>query len=370
MSRQKRASKTQYPVTWLVLGLVLLLLIAGLAAWRGGFLRKDPALESLRGQAERYTFESGAQQTYSGLDGGVAAASSTGLQILDGEGYTVLRSVVSVTTPALTASDKSAAVYDVGGTILRVGNLQGELTVLDTTDAILSANMNRAGWMAVVTEETGYKGRVTVYNAEMEPVYAWHSGSQYVLSARVSPDCRTMVALTLEESGSAVHIFSLSSETEYAAFSAENTLLFDCGFLSNDRLCAVYDGGLMFFNTAGTDAGGYSFGGAYLAGYSLEGDGFATVLLSQYLSGNAGTVVTVGYGGNVSGQLTPEDPPQGISVWGDRVLIRYAESVALYSQSLEEQTRLEESQGARDAVLAGKKRGYLLFSGYCEALEF
>jgi len=352
------------------LGLLLVVAIAGLTAYRAGFLRRDADTENLRNQNGRYTFENGSQQVYAALNGGVAVASSTGLQVLDKDGYTILRSVVSVTTPALTVSDTTAAIYDVGGTLLRVGDTKGNLTTLDVTDTIISAKMNAAGWLAVVTEETGYKGLVTVYNAEMEAVYKWHSGTNYVLSALVSPDCKTMVALTLEETGSSVHVFSLSSETEYASYHGDGILLFDLAFLGNDRLCAIHDGGLVFFTTSGTEGGTYAFDGAYLAGYSFSGDGFATVLLSQYLSGNAGNVVTVGYGGNVTGQLTPDESVQGVYVRGKQVMLRYGEYTALYSQSLEEQTRFNGAQGAKYAILTDKDKGFVLYSGYCEPMNF
>lgn len=367
MAGEKRTEK-KHPWVWLLTGLVLIAALAAVMAYRAGTLRETEQ-ERLLQENERYSFETGAQQAFAAVDGGVAVGSSTGLQILDSDGYTVARSVVSVTTPALTVSGTSAAVYDVGGTILRVGDSAGTVTTLDTADTIISANMNDAGWMALVTEETGYKGKVTVYNAEMQPVYYWHSGN-YVLSARISPDCRTMAALTMEETGSAVHIFSLSSETEYAVYRTESLLLFDMDFLGNDRLCAVQDGGLVFFTTGGADDGSWSFDGRYLSGYSFGGDGFVTVLLSQYLSGNTGEMCTVTYGGTVTGQLTLAEAVQNVSVREKQIAVRYGDSAAVYNQVLEEQRRASGVQGARNLVLTEKDRGFLLYSGYCEPLNF
>lgn len=371
MSGKKRTKQNSTNPVWLLLGLLLLIgALVGLMVYRSGVLQGDGEEEDLRKQTERYVFETGTQQVFADVGGGVAVGSSTGLQILDAEGYTILRSVVSITTPAIVSGEDTAVVYDVGGTVLRAGNTDGKVTILDTEETIISATMNEAGYLAVVTEETGYKGKVTVYNAEMEKVYAWHSGTNYVLSARVSPDCKTMVALTLEETGSGAHVFSLSSEDEYAAFYAPGTLLFDIAFLGNDRLCGIHDGGLVFFTTAGVEDGSFSFEGRYLAGYSFEGDGFAAVMLSQYLSGSASTIITVGYGGSVTGQLTPEEVPQSVAVRDKQVMIRYGEYTALYSQSLEETNRLAVAQGGKNAVFTEKNKGFLIYSGYCEPITF
>lgn len=295
---------------------------------------------------------------------------TTGLQILDKNGVTVTRSIVSLTNPGAVSAGNRAAAYDVGGTALRVGDTKGNLTVLDTDNKLISVTMNDSGYLAAVTEETGYKGLVTVYNSDLEPVYRWHSGTNYVLMARVSPDGRTMAALTLEETGSAVHVFSLSSEEEAAVYHTDRLLLYDAAFLDNDRLCAVHDGGLVFFTTAGEAGGSYSFGGQYLSGYSFDGDGFAAVMLSQYQSGTGGTVVTVGYGGQVNGQLSPPETVLGLSVRGRQVLIRYGESTAVYSQSLEETDRVLGGVGARAAVLIDRNKGYFLYTGYCEPVSF
>lgn len=371
MSRKRREKPNRRRGLWLVAGLFLLIVcIGGLLVYRSGILNQSHSEQHIISKTEPYTFDTGIRQVFAPMKGGLAVGSTTGLQILDADGVTIARSVVSITTPALAASDTRAVVYDVGGTALRVGDRKGNLTVLDSDEKIISVTMNEAGYLAVVTEETGYKGRVTVYNGDLEPVYAWHSGSNYVLSARVSPDCTAMAALTLGETGSAVHIFSLSSETEYAVYDAQDLLLFDCTFMDNGRICAIHDGGLLFFTIEGSDGGSYSFSGKYLSGYSFEGDGFATVMLSQYQSGKPGTVVTVGYGGAVTGQLSPQDTPQSLSVQGKKLLIRYGEYLALYSQSLEETSRQSGGQGAKDAVLTDKNRGYLLYSGYCEPITF
>lgn len=371
MARERNKKPNRGKRLLLVLAFLVLLVGMGmLLAYRSGILDKVHGGKEIISKIEPYTFETGTQQLFAPMKGGFAVGSTTGLQVLDKSGVTVVRGTVSITTPALVSCDSRAAVYDVGGTVLRVGDLNGELTVLDTKDKIISVTMNETGFLAVVTEETGYKGLVTVYNKDLEPVYRWHSGTNYVLSARVDPNGKTMAALTLEETGSAVHLFSLQSETEQAAYHTQGLLLFDLAFLSGDRLCAVHDDGLVFFDAGGADGGSWSFGGQFLSDYSFGGDGFVTVMLSQYQSGSGGTVATVGYGGLVTGQMDPLFPAQSLSVRDKQVLIRYGEYTAVYSQSLEETAQRNGGQGAKDALLTGKNKGYLLYSGYCEPVTY
>ena len=55
---------------------------------------------------------------------------------------------------------------------------------------------------------------------------------------------------------------------------------------------------------------------------------------------------------------------------GQVKLLRYGDSAAVYNQVLEEQRRASGVQGAKNLVLTEKDRGFLLYSGYCEPLNF
>ena len=74
--------------------------------------------------------------------------------------------------------------------------------------------------------------------------------------------------------------------------------------------------------------------------------------------------------GTVTGQLTLAEAVQNVSVREKQIAVRYGDSAAVYNQVLEEQRRASGVQGARNLVLTEKDRGFLLYSGYCEPLNF
>ena len=81
MAGEKRTEK-KHPWVWLLTGLVLIAALAAVMAYRAGTLRETEQ-ERLLQENERYSFETGAQQVFAAVDGGVAVGSSTGLQILE-----------------------------------------------------------------------------------------------------------------------------------------------------------------------------------------------------------------------------------------------------------------------------------------------
>ena len=321
-------------------------------------------------EGEPFSYETGTDQVFAKAGKGLAIASSSGMQLLDADGRTVCHQIVSMSTPAVQASEHHAVFYDVGGTILRVAGFDGSYTDLDTQEAIISVTMNASGWMAVVTEEAGYKGYVEVFNADLEPVYEWYSGSGYVLSAVVSPDNRGMAVLCAGAEGGRVVQFSFSSEEQQSEFLAPDELLIDLAYMDADQLCALSESRVVFFDDKGGQTGEYAFNGAYLTDYEFGGDEFVTVLLSQYRSGNAIVLVNLDLNGELLGELTLQRDLLSLSAAGKQLLVLYSDGLTLYSDQLEEQGVREDVLGVKRAVLLDRDQALLLSAYSAEPYQF
>ena len=81
-------------------------------------------------------------------------------------------------------------VYDAGGTDLYVyanRELVFSLTV-EKDYSILSASLSAQGQLTVVTQASGLKGAVTVYDAAYQPVLGVNLSSRFITDAILSPD--------------------------------------------------------------------------------------------------------------------------------------------------------------------------------------
>jgi hypothetical protein len=101
--------------------------------------------------------------------------------------------------PVISAGRTYAAVYDAGGSALRL--LSGKKVVfsLDLPDdrCIYSARLNDAGYLALTADENGYKASVKVFDDKQKQVFQWNSSSRYVTDAAVSEDSTYMAAVTI-----------------------------------------------------------------------------------------------------------------------------------------------------------------------------
>ena len=319
---------------------------------------------------EAFTYETGAEQIFAAAGDGLAVACSSSVQLLNAQGETVFKQVVSYESPAVFASAKGALFCDLGGTHSVLADFDGESRSPAPGGEILTAAMNENGWFCLVTAEAGYKALVSVYNSACEKQYEWWSGSGYVLRAAVSPDNRSLAVLCAERDCTKLHFFSLNSDTERDGAVLEDELYFDLAWLNGDTVCIVGEAGLRFFLASGKEAGVYALDGRYLLDYALSRSGFAAIYVSDYRSGAGGTLLTLSGDGRVLGRAAMERDVVSLSVSGKQVLVMTAGSLALYDQNLVRQYANETLMTAKRAILRPSGDILLLHAYSAERFSF
>ena len=317
-----------------------------------------------------YTFDSSASRTFRTVDSRLAVVSSSGLQLLDDNGKTVLHEIFTLSQPGISVGGERVCAYDIGGTTLCVADFKGSKTDIEPAGEIISADLSDSGYLAVCSDAAGYKGAVTVYDTSGKAVYVWYSGTGYLVRAAVSPDGKYLAALCLQDSGSVVHTFSLTSADERGSAECADELFADL-FWRGGKVCCVSQTRLAFFDDAARLTAEYPFGDLYLYDYAAEGDGFVTLALSRYRSGSAEQLVTVGASGNEIGKCSTTGAVTSLSVNGKQVLVQYSDRLTLYNQQLNEIKSVEQNLlGVRRSVLLRRGAALLVSGSSAEVLAF
>ncbi len=317
---------------------------------------------------EPFTYETGSKQLFALMGDSLAIASTTGLQILDASGKTVVREVFSMTSPAVCAGSDVCAFFDVGGKSLRIFQNK-ESHNLDREQAITAVTVSSGGYFAVTGDETGYKGSVTVLGHALDPVYKWYSGTDYPLDAAVSPDNSTLAVLCVGASGSVVHIMKLDSENETAAISIPDELAFNVRYTAGGNLYVLSEDAIRFYSGGGEALNTYSFEDNYLANYALSED-YCAVVLSKYISGADVSLLSFGNNGAVLGTVKLSEEPLSLSVQKQKLLVLDASSVSLYSDKLGLLKQNHTIPGYIAGVLLPKSEMLLLSSHYGQKCAF
>ena len=251
-----------------------------------------------------------------------------------------------------------------------MADFKGNKTDIEPAGEIISADLSDSGYLAVCSDAAGYKGAVTVYDTSGKAVYVWYSGTGYLVRAAVSPDGKYLAALCLQDSGSVVHTFALTSEDERGSAACADELFADL-FWRGGKVCCVSQTRLAFFDDNAKLTAEYPFGDLYLYDYAAEGDGFVTLALSRYRSGSAEQLVTVNASGSELGKCETTGAVTGLSVNGKQVLVQYSDRLTLYNQQLDEIKSVEQNLlGVRRSVLLRRGAALLLSGSSAEVLAF
>lgn len=300
---------------------------------------------------KQISFDINADNLYKWVDSGLVIVSGTGIQLINENGETLLADTAILQNPAATQGKETAAVWSIGNKdFYTVGNSNG--AVLTQTDKeIINIHVNNDGWLAVSAQESGYKGAVNVYNNKHKQVYKWSSGEGYLVDAAISDSSDKLAALTINETGSVIHFFTLNSTEQRGSYTADNSVIFDLSFISNTSLCALSANTAYFMSDKGSLISKYDFAGGYLKDYSLEGNGFAALFVAKYKAGNSGSVVTLTPTGTVLGKLDINSEVFSFSARGKYVAILYSDSLVIYRSDMSVYAKLTDTGNIRQVIM-------------------
>lgn len=311
------------------------------------------------GQAESFTYDGGTDSCFATVDGDLLVCSTSGVRLYSGSGQLYVDKTLVLEHPAVDAAGKVFLAYDTGGTHLFVFSDREEVfsLTLEEDQAILAASVNEAGWLTVVTQQSGFKGVVTVYDASYNEVMGVSLSSRFVMDAVLSPNSKAVAILTMgaEENAfdSRVDIYQLDHSEENAdadyACSLGSTTVLDLRW-DEDGIWALGENAVARMDSQGTLLGSYDYAGRYLKAFSLDGNGTAALLLGKYRAGSTAQLIVTDEQGQERAVLPIEEQVLSLSAAGRYIALLTADRLDIYDQDLELYHTMEGTQGTRRVI--------------------
>lgn len=309
------------------------------------------------GEAAPFTHAGGDKLSLAYLENGVLMSSAAGAHYYSLSGETYAEEVLAMEHPVLSASAKAGVVYDAGGQSLFLfkGSEKAFDLTLESGADLLSARVNDSGWLAVTAQQSGYKGAVTVYDSHGKEIIAIKLSSTFVVDAALSPDCKTVAVITMNQEGGAfrseVLFYPVNKKEPSARVSLDGAAVLDLDY-ENGTLWVLGEDRLMTVSDNGKDIQSYSFGRSYLKGCHFGGDGFALVLLGRYRAGSASQAVIIGPDGVVKATLDLSGQVLDYSSAGNYCALLTGGGLSIYTSDFSPYAALTSTQGARYTALA------------------
>lgn len=380
----KKAPRQSNILLRIIALLVTLALVIGAVAlvayrdrWNLDALKRRFTYRSLErsetGQAQSFSHEGTIRDDFCSADGGILVTSSAGIRLYSDSGNCYVDRPVSLSSPVSMTSGDWSLVYDVGGTELVVFRDRTDVFSLSLKSGqkFLSARINRSGYLAIITQESGYKGSVLVYDNKFQPMVQLNLSSSFLMDAAVAADNKTLAVVTIGQNSYSFesrldfylleHLLPDQEPTPDASCSLGDNVILDLRE-QGGAFWALGENSLSAVSASGELLGSYSYNGRYLKEFSLDGEGYAVLLLGKYRSGSLADLVVVDREGVELASQSLNDQVLYLAAAGRYTAVLTADRLDIYTGALEPYSTLEDVQSARKILLRDDGTAVLIAS--------
>ena len=316
------------------------------------------------GQAKSFAHEGSTRDIFVSAGENLLVCSTTGVRLFSGSGTQYVDEQIVMEQPVAMAAGEWSLAYDAGGSSLYLFRDKEKVFSLGAEEGkdILSARVNSAGWLTVVTQAASYKGSVTVYNPQQQPVLQLNRSSGFVMDAVVTENGEYLAAVTIRQSGasfdSSVDLYRLDRTEEETEPDASSTLDGSVTLdlrQQGDTLWVLGDTGVYAISLAernlGEREGMYGYPDQYLKEFSLEGEGYAALLLGKYRAGSQAQLLVTDESGAVTGALDIGEQVLSLSAAGRYIAVLTADRLDIYTADLRLYDSMSGTQNAQKVLM-------------------
>ena len=298
---------------------------------------------------------------------GLAVTEKGGLSVCLPGDLTQLKVSLSYSDIAADASSQYILMYNKNGTDLTLTNSAAEIGSLSLNSPILSARMGAHNTFSVITDESGYRTAVTVYNDSLKQTYKWSSSEYYIMSADLSPDDKRMAAVGFQQKGaditSSLFYFNLNSDQKAKTVKLGNSIPLRVDYLSSSTVAVLCQNSLTLLDRRGNILVQKTFSPSDLLSYDTA-DGQVALGLKSYTRSARSDLYIIEDNGKISDPLSLEEDVRTISLNHDRLAVMTTNQVMIYDKHLTPLYHYDDVLSAKDVILKEDGSFYLVYAKY------
>ncbi|HHW31169.1 MAG TPA: hypothetical protein GXX20_05775 [Clostridiaceae bacterium] len=163
--------------------------------------------------------------------------------MLDKDGNQVWTRSIQMDKPIVKTNGSEAVVADVGGMDIYVLQAKGVKWEARSEGKIVNADISKEGFVTVIEEAKGFRGRVRVYDPLGIEMFNRSIAERFILSAKVSPSSKQLLISGIDLSGiassSSIEITDMKGEPFSARILRENEVFPSVWYMNDNSILAL-----------------------------------------------------------------------------------------------------------------------------------
>ncbi len=286
----------------------------------------------------------------------VAFLTTTNFTVVDKKGATE-SFPIAISEPTLHAEGEWAACYDADSKEILVFKEDSQEYTVKTNNKIISAKMNKNGYLLSVTEKEGYNCECMVYNRKGEAIFKWDVSKSEFLDGDINVANNTM-ALSLASAGKdklvgEVCLIDITTAEVIKKTSFDSEIFYSVTFNNDDTYTLLGSSSLKYFNSDGTERWSYNFGeNALIKADVSKKDKLILAFSSAKISkGKSTDVKVINSLGEVAAEKNYSGTIDAISQNEDSIALAFGKKVYITNGRLKEKKKTEAEYNIKKMVL-------------------
>lgn len=303
----------------------------------------------------------------------ICYASDTKMQIINNYGRTEYTTQHGFTNPVLSACERYALTFSLGGTGFQVSNYDSTVYTGDTEERLLTADIIDNGTYALVTTGNGYLSKMQVFDKENEKIFGYSFADYYVTSVSLAPNGKAAVVTGLSALNgseiSSIYVLDFTKDKPVYIEELTDNIFYDIQYLNDTYAAAVGSAAVCTINTKSGDVNKTMYNGSHLTSYAFnrDTDNFS-ISISHSGDGRNCEILSFKTNGQLSESFETEYMVKCISTYKGRVALLTPDVIYLYSKSGEFVSQKEISNEPLAIVLYTTSDAYVLDTNEISAL--
>lgn len=317
MSEERVASKKYFRKKRIIAVIVAFLLVAAVTICNPAVLNYFFGPDNIK-----ISFQSGTKYNAVTYNRGIILLGGDSIRMIDNRGRESWSIVSSINSPMVVTKNKYIMLADLNGTTVSVYEKDKQISQIKTEREIHTAKVNKNGYVAVATEELGYKGAVHIYDKKGTEIYKWMSGSGYIGDIDISSKNQLAIAQLMtdkEQLYTRIFVFDTKSGKEPESIAQINGVVMKLKYKSNGGIVAVCDNGVYGFKKNGTQDYVINFGGRTPVGCNIENDNNMVFVFDSGL--NNAILESYSSKGKLRGSYETNGEMTSFDVSGERIMV-------------------------------------------------
>lgn len=297
--------------------------------------------------------------------------SNDGIKAVDSSGRESWSTVAATSSPMVDIENDFIMLADAGGNSINVYKNDKIISQIKTEREILTAKVNKNGYVAVATDELGYKGAVLVFDNHGKEVFKWYSGNGYIGDVDISGDKDIVVSQLVadkEQIYSRIMIIETNADDKSQCIAEVDGIVMKLKYKKNGGIIAVTDNGVHIFKRNGKEECKIDFEGRIPVGCNIENQGN---MVFAFDSGLNNTIIeSYSARGKLRGHYETDGKMLCFDVNGECILAATRNGVTRITPTGKERNHIEISGDVKKIkIFAGRDEFLSLGSGSAEILK-